>query len=199
MRFIVNTDFRLDCHFEMPKTRSIAKDVHSHLALKVKSYSASVGASIQQPICTPTFIDEDDPAYSNGTDFEIVAVVHWPEERAEEEYWITTYSYEPNDRRLRLTLKDFQRVDENGVPQYRKYRGAHYPIYDLPKQIGFLKRNRHDGVWMGAAWVAPNIASDMLTLLLHADVQYVALHEIRIRRKRAIFGIRLQTNDPAEE
>jgi hypothetical protein len=199
MRFIVNTDFRPDCHFEMPKTRSKLKDVHSHLSLKVKSYSARVGALIQQPIYTPTFIDENDPAYSHGTDFEIVAVVHWPEERAEETYWITIYSYELNDRRLRLTLKDFQRADKNGVPQYRQYRGDHYPIFDLPKQIGFLQRNRHYGVWTGAVWVAPNIASDMLTLLLHTDVQYIALHEIKTQRKRGIFGIRLQTNDPAEE
>ena len=183
----------------MAKTRSKSKESHSHLALRVKSYSASTNASVYLPVATPTFVDENRSAYSFGTDLELIAFAHWPEERAEEEFWLTIYSLQLNDRRLRLALKDFHKVNEKGELQYRKYRGDDYPIYDLPRQIGFLQKNRHYGVWTGAAWVSPNVVSDMLALLLHREPLYIALHEIRVERRRAIFGMSLQTNDPAEE
>ena len=195
----VNTVLDSDRHYPMAKKNSKAKESHSHLALQVKSYSARASASINHPVCTPTFIDEDDLAHSFGTDLEIIAVAHWPEERAEEEFWLSVYTLNPTDWRLRSTLKSFHQTDEHGTPQYRRYHGKDFPIYDLPKQIGFLQKNRHYGVWTGAAWVSPSVATDMLSLLLHIDTPYVAIHELRVQRKHGIVGISLQTNDPAEE
>lgn len=183
----------------MPKSRSRVTEVHSHLALRVKSYSANTSASVTHADCTPTLIDENELAHSFGTGLDLIAVTHWPEERAEEEFWLSIYGLKPMDWRLRRRLKDYQAVDEQGSLKYRKYRGDYYPIYELPKQIGYLQKNRHYGVWAGAAWVSPDVASDMLTMLLHIEAPYLALHEIRISRKRGIVRISLQTNDPAEE
>ncbi|MDZ7790295.1 MAG: hypothetical protein U5L08_07360 [Xanthomonadales bacterium] len=96
-------------------------------------------------------------------------------------------------------MKDFHKANEKGELRYRKYRRDDYPVYDLPKQIGFLQKNRHYKVWTGAVWIAQNVVSDMLALLLRFDSLYIALHEVRVQRRRGIFGITLQTNDPAEE
>jgi len=78
-------------------------------------------------------------------------------------------------------------------------RGELRPVYDVPEGIGILNKVRGTQNWTGAAWVAPNTISDMLTLLPTVDPLYVFLHEVKIGRNRWIKGITLQTTDPAEE
>ena len=182
----------------MPKKRVKSK-VYALLALRLRQYSAHVDASINAELHMPAFRYDGTRIYSFDSRIELAATAYWPEERAGEEFALSIYGLSPYDDRLPQTLKDCQERDEKGALRFRKVRGELRPVYDVPEGIGILNKVRGTQNWTGAAWVAPNTISDMLTLLPTVDPLYVFLHEVKIGRNRWIKGITLQTTDPAEE
>ena len=183
----------------MPKKRAKAKKFNALLALRLQRYSAHVDASINSELHMPAFRYEGTKIYSFDSRLELAATAYWPDERAGEEFAFTIYGLSHYDERLQQTLKDCQERDDKGDLRFRKVRGELRPVYDVPEGIGILNKVRGTQNWTGAAWVAPNTISDMLTLLPTVDPLYVFLHEVKIGRNRWIKGITLQTTDPAEE
>ena len=90
-------------------------------------------------------------------------------------------------------------LDEYGAHKYRKVRGNMVPVYDIPKDIGFLDKVRGGKAWSGAVWVAPQTTTDMLAVLPSVRPLYLALHELKIERRRFVSSLTLQTTHPAEE
>jgi len=81
----------------------------------------------------------------------------------------------------------------------RKVRGQDIPIYDVPKGIGIIEKQRGVNVWSCCAWVSPQMVTDMLSLLPNVKPMYVSVQEHKVGRNRWVAGMSLQTSDPAED
>ncbi len=73
------------------------------------------------------------------------------------------------------------------------------PVYDVPKGIGYIERQRGIRVWWGCVWVKQQTVSDMLNLLPNVRPLFIMIHERRIGRTRWIIGLTLDTKNPDEE
>tara|TARA_R110002096_G_scaffold61399_4_gene152604 strand:+ start:5253 stop:5549 length:297 start_codon:yes stop_codon:yes gene_type:complete len=98
-----------------------------------------------------------------------------------------------------LTLADCHICDDKGSPKYRKVRGKEIPIYDIPKGIGRLERQRGTTNWLGNVWVSPQSVTDMLALLPNVKPLFLTIHEMRAERNHWIVGLTLQTKKPEDE
>jgi len=183
----------------MPRRKKTRAEEYTFLALKLSGFDAAINASINYEVRDPRHYQDDAKVYTFGSQLDIEGVSTYPEERAGETYCLTVYGSEPCHDRFTLTLADCHVRDDHGVPMYRKVRGKEVPVYDVPKGIGHLERQRGTRTWVGWLWVLPQTVNDMLTLLPQVRPLYVDIHELRIGRQRWIVGLTLQTTDPAEE
>lgn len=177
------------------------KEVHTHLAIRVRNYAVQVSGSINHEIYHHIGLwdNGDDLVYEFGIRIEIAGVSIYPKERADDTYEITIHGDDARSRGYGATLKDMHARDAHGSLRYRRYRGKEVPIYDQPRSLGLLNKARGESRWVGWLFTPSRFARDMLVLLSHGRDLFVALHERRIGRTRWIHGISLQTNDPTEE
>jgi hypothetical protein len=138
---------------------------HTHLAIRVETYTASATAGINPALYgnNPKDIVGDEVILESSMGLEVRGVCTYPPTRADQTYEITIHAEKA--ARAALRVKDIHRRDENNIPQYRKIRGNLYPVYDLPAGLGMIERRRSDGVWGGWAFVEPKILNNMLVLL----------------------------------
>lgn len=141
----------------------------------------------------------DEKIYRFESYLEVEGVSTYPETLAGNPFHLTIRGSESRHGEFSLTLDDFHVKNEDGSRKYRKARGLEIPVYDVPKGIGILERQRGTKSWNGYVWVKPQIITDMLTLLPHITPLFLALHEHKVERSRWITGLTLQTTDPAEE
>lgn len=174
-------------------------DGYAFLGIKVNGYIVRINASINYDVRDPHHYHDDAMVYEFGSSLEIDGTCTYPEEREDEAYQFTIYGAEPRSGRFDLKLDDCHVRDDNGGRVYRKARGKEIPVYDVPKGIGPLERQRGTQLWTGWCWVTPLVVTDMLALLPNADPLFVGIHELKMGRKRWIVGLTLQTNDPGEE
>ncbi|MCP4445835.1 MAG: hypothetical protein GY811_10900 [Myxococcales bacterium] len=109
------------------------------------------------------------------------------------------YGDQSDERDFDQRLQEFRAMDKNGDPKYRKSRGHYLPVYEIPKGVGFIQKERGVNCWNGCIWVPNETVAMMLTLLNGMGVLFVELHERRIARSRWINSLTLQTTDPAYE
>lgn len=183
----------------MVKRKKQPTEVHEHLSIRVEKFRARVDSSINYEVRQPRYRHEGMRVYEFLTNLEIEGVCDWPEEREGDEYSITVYGSERHAGEFMTTLKDYHVRDEDGSLIYRKNRGKSVPVYDVPKGIGLLDRQRGTGSWSGCIWVLPRVTSDMLALLPNYSPLYLAIHECKEGRQRRIIGLALQTAHPAFE
>lgn len=183
----------------MPKTPKKPQRVHTHLGLKLTDHSVSAGAGINHAVHDPRLRHDETPVYSFSTSIEFVAVATYPEDRLEQQLILSVYGDQADMEGFSQVLGDRHARAEDGEPEYRKLRGQLVPVYDLPKGIGYLEKVRGQQSWRGAAWIPPQMVTDMLILLVGNRPLYLSLHELKVARRRWIVGLTLQTTDPAEE
>lgn len=142
---------------------------------------------------------ENEPLYHFLAHLEIAATCTYLDERAGDTFDLTIYGEDHPDSDVFWKLKDVQVIGEYHAPQYREYRGERVPVYDPPKGMGTLDRERGRSHWRGAIWAQPRFLSDALTLLGQCRLLFMEIVERKIERRRWIQGITLQSTDPAEE
>jgi hypothetical protein len=110
---------------------------------------------------------------------------------------LTIYAGEPDE--FARTLKDYQAYDANYRPLRRRVRGVEVTVYRLPAGLGLIDKRRGLNAWTCALWVDRQLTSDMISMLGRFDPLYVAIHEMKVERRRWALSVALQTTNPAEE
>ena len=172
---------------------------HTHLAIRVESYSAIAGAGINPTLYrdNPRDIIPEDLVLEGSLGLEVRGVCIYPPPRADQKFEITIHT--ENASKTGLRVKDLHKRDANNAPLYRKNRGELYPVYDLPAGLGIIERRRSDDVWGGWVFVEAKVVTNMLILLGQKQQSYLAINERKIGRHRWIWHLSLQTTDPAAE
>jgi hypothetical protein len=188
----------------MAPKRRIRKqqEEHTHLALRVEGYEAEVSAAVNRHVYAPHLaydFDDSDPLYKFTARLVITATSIDPEQRAGEAYELTIRGDDTRSHGIGLTLRDVQVRDEDGTPQYRKYRGRQVPVYTTRHGLGLLNKVAGEARWTAWLFVSVQCTNDMLTLLGHKRDLFVSLEEMRQGRDRWVRSISVQTTDPREE
>ena len=110
-----------------------------------------------------------------------------------------SWGAEPHPGAFSRTLRDYQARDKQWRPLYRTRRGQEEPIFDPPKGVGIVLRQRGTQRWEVLVDAAPRLVSDMLQLLKAERCLYVSIYERKIERVRWAQYLTLQTRDPASE
>jgi hypothetical protein len=183
----------------MAKRKKSSKPEYSFSTIKLVGYRASIDASIGHEVRDPRHYYDDAKVYDFRSQVEMEGIFMYPEERIDEKIQMTVLSSDSDHHNFDLTLKDCHVRDDHGSPKYRKARGKEIPIYDIPKGIGYIEKQRGTRDWIGCAWVRHYTLTDMLTLLPDVRPLYITFHERRLDRTNWIVGLTLQTNNPEEE
>jgi hypothetical protein len=184
------------------KRQSKAEEQHTHLSIRVEGYDANVEAAVNHHVYAPQYAwkpDDDDPLYEFTNRLRIVGRSTYPADRIGDTFEVTMYGDCAPSRRIDAKLRDAQARDERGALRFREYRGRRIPIYNPPSGLGLLQKVRGEARWTGWLRVAPRVVNDALVLLGHGKPLFMAVHERKDMRSRWVQGVRLQTNDPAEE
>lgn len=175
------------------------KEEYDFLSIRVTDYKAYVDASINHDVRDKRYYHDDAKVYKFSSHVEITGICTWPEEKEGDEYVMTIYGSEIRTGDFDLTLSDCHVLDERSIPKFKKVRGKEVPIYDVPKGLGTIEKQRGIALWSGCLWVSPQGITNMLNLLPNVTPLYMFIHERNIERNRWIVGFTLQTSDPAEE
>ena len=167
--------------------------------IKVDSFQARIGASINYEVRDKHHYRDDAMVHDFSSALEIEGEEVYSDDDSRMKYEFTVYGSEPSHQPFSLTLDDCHVRDEDSTRQYRKVRGRQEPIYDVPKGIGHLERQRGKNAWLGWLWVNPETVSQMLSLMPHVKPLYIEVHRLKIDRQYWIVGFTLQSNDPSEE
>jgi hypothetical protein len=182
----------------MARRRKDGSPSYTLLSIRLSRFTARIDASVNYMVRDPRHYQEDAKVYEFASSLEVEGDCTHPKERAGEPYRITVYGHEPNEGQFALTLADCQARDDKGLRRYRKRGDKQVPLYNVPKGIGLLDRQRGTRIWAGTAWVSPQVVTDMLTLLPHVRPLYIAFQELRVERTRWIVSLTLQTSKPDE-
>jgi len=180
------------------RKKSSASEYFIHHA-ELTGYSASIDASINHKVREPRYFEDDAKVYDFGSHLELEGNFIEQDERSKEEFQLSIYGSDSDHHDYELTLANCQVQDENGSLKYRKARGKEIPVYDVPKGIGYIERQRGTRIWMGCVWVKQQTVTDMLTLLPNIRPLFIMIHERSIGKNIGIIGITLLTKNPEEE
>ena len=183
----------------MDRRRPKQVQEHTHLAISVESYSASVSTGINPKLYGNNSRDivPEDLLLDSSLRLEVRGVCTYPAPRANKRVEIT---FHPEDAsKVGLRVKDLHRKDSSNAPLYRKNRGELCPVYDLPVGLGLIEKRRGDDVWAGWVFVQQRVLTNILILLGQRQPAYLSINERRIERHRWILHISVQTSDPAAE
>ena len=115
---------------------------YSLLSIKIRDHKARVGASINHKANDKRYRHDELRVYQFDSALEIAGICTYPEERSGDRYQVTVYGDRFDEGDLDARLKEFHIKDKDGNPKYRKSRGHHLPVYDIPKGVGYLQKNR---------------------------------------------------------
>jgi hypothetical protein len=159
---------------------------YSLISITIRNYKARVGASINHEAREKRNQHDELRVYEFDSYLEIAGVCTYPEERSGEQYVLTGYGKGPDEKGFDARLKEFRVKDSNGDFKYRKSGGYQLPVYEAPKGIGFLQKERGENSWNGCAWVPNQTVFLMLDLLERRGPVFAALHERKVARHRWI-------------
>ncbi|PCJ95120.1 MAG: hypothetical protein COA45_12390 [Zetaproteobacteria bacterium] len=168
------------------------------LGIEITNHTTAINASINYEVRKTRKCTGDEEIYSFNSYIEIEGFRIYPEGHNDITYSITIYGEERADWPFSLKLNDCQKIDDELIPIYRKIRGKEVPVYDLPKGIGYIERQRGIQHWRGAIWVPQRTITDMLALLPHVQPLYLDILTIMEKKHQNITSLSLQTNNPAE-
>lgn len=166
---------------------------------ELTGYSASIDASINYKVRETRYYEDDAKIYDFVSHLELEGLFIDPEERADEELILTVYGSDSGHCDFELKLADCQIRDDNGSLKYRKARDKVVPVYNVPKGLGYIERQRGTRIWTGCVWVKQQSVTDMLTLLPNVRPLFIVIHERHIGRTKWIAGLTLATKNPEDE
>jgi hypothetical protein len=184
------------------KKRRKTEPAYTQLGVHLERYEAEAGVDVNFHLEHPelAFHDpDDDPLFEHITQLVLTGTATYPPDRAGESFELTIRGDDNLSTRVGLKLRDMQLKDENGVPQYREYRGQTLPVYRSVPGIASVSRAGKTAPWTAWITLAPRLVSDMLTLLSVGGRLHLAILERKQGRERWIRRLALQTRDPANE
>jgi hypothetical protein len=183
----------------MTRRQPKAAQEHTHLAIRVESYSARVNAGINPALYGNSLRDifPEDFVVESSLGLEVRGVCTYPPPRADQKFELSVRT--ENASRVAQRVKDIHTRDATNAPQYRKHRGELYPVYDLPAGLGLIEQRRGENIWAGWVFAEPKVVTDMLILLGQNQPSYLSINERKIERHRWIWHMSVQTDDPAAE
>jgi hypothetical protein len=126
---------------------------YSLISIRIQNHKARVGASINHKANDKRYQHDELRVYQFDSSLEIAGICNYPDDRSGETFLITVYGDQPGEGELNARLRDFHIKDKYGDPKYRKLRGRHMPVYEIPKGVGFLQKVRGKNSWYGCIWV----------------------------------------------
>ena len=176
-----------------------AAEIHTHLGIRVEKVEARIGTGLNHDLVSrnPFSDSPKDFVFEFGAAVVFHGVAIYPPERQGEKFEIQAVAKVSG--RPRLTFKDVQEHDKDGLPVYRKRRENQVPVYRPPNGLGVLERRRYDEVWYSYLFVEPAFCSNALAMIGLNRQLYLAVHEVKVERRRWIRGLSIQTTDPTDE
>lgn len=184
------------------KKKPVAKEEHTHLAIRIDGYDVNLEAAVNRYAYDPRYAFRDpsgEPLYPLSVRLVIAGTCTYPKDRAGNAYEVTIYGDDARVVEWGLKLKDIPKTDERGARQYRSYRGKQIPVYDPPPGIGHLEKTRGESAWTAWVWCSVPFANGLVVLLGQHRELFLAIHECRVQRDRFVRSLTLQTSDPASE
>lgn len=174
---------------------------YTSIAMRVDTYEVETNASLNfsLKLADPQFLHEEDPVFCRETTLELFGVVLFPTARAGDEFRITLRGGNDGSGWLGLTIKDVQKRDEHGSPIFRQRRGKSVPVYEPPLGIAVLEKERGKSAWTAWVTIQPELARDMLVMLVHHKPLFLVIRERKVERRRWIESIALRTQEPEPE
>jgi len=184
----------------MPTNKKGKKEEEYNLLIaKVNGFSANVGASVNYETYNKRTAHNKTRVFNFNCDLEILGTLSEPEERAGSSVSIEISSRELHGTGHNSLLDDYPVLDQDFQPQHKVRNGVSSPIYNPPKSIGYIERQRGTHIWKSWVWIAPNTVSDMLTLLTSTQQLYLTIDEVKDGKYRRVRSITLQTTNPSDE
>lgn len=151
-------------------------DEHTFLALQVDGFHVFAGAGINLSLLGPSFDWQSDQqsVFTSDIRLEILATCLYPPERTASLFEVTVVGV--CGRGPELTLKDINATSKTGAALYKERRGIAQPIYNVPRGIAVLQKNRGMDRWTTWVKINPIVVGQMLQILQVSKTSYLALH-----------------------
>ena len=124
----------------MVSRKKQAKEQYELLAIELTGYKASVDAAINYEVRDKRLRHGGTKIFDFVTSLGLEGVCLYPEEREGEKYYLSVRGEGHPSWPHSMTLNDCHVLDEHGAHKYRKVRGEQVPVYDIPRNIGFLDK-----------------------------------------------------------
>lgn len=180
------------------KVRRQRQDTFDFPYLWLTGYDIQIELGVNHRLrMNPLWSDLDSRVMEASSQLEVRGKCFYPEERKGEKFVFTLFAT-PNPPGFTDTVADIQQRDAHGAPRYRTYRGYPVPVFDCPKGVAMLRRERRADAWNAWMQVPEGYISDCLSALSTRAVRYIHIHEHIVERERWINSFSIQSNDPAE-
>jgi len=180
------------------KARRQRQDTFDFLYLWLTGYDVQAELGVNHRLrMNPLWSNLDTRVMEARSELEVRGKCFYPEERKEEKFVLTLMG-DPGPGDFSHTVADIQQHDAHGAPRYRTYRGCPVPVFECPKGVAILRRERHVDTWNACMHVPENYISDCLVVLSTKAARYIYIHEHIVEKERWINSFSIQSNDPTE-
>lgn len=180
------------------KARRQHQDTFDFLYLWLTGYDVQVELGINHRLrMNPLWSDLNTRVMEARSELEVRGKCFYPEERKGEKFVFTLIAT-PCPPGFADTVEDIQQRDAHGAPRYRTYRGYPVPVFECPKGVARLRRERRADAWSAWMQVPEGYISDCLSALSTRAARYIYIHEHIVEKERWINSFSIQSSDPDE-
>lgn len=180
------------------KARRQRQDTFDFLCLWLTGYDVQVELGVNHRLrMNPLWSNLDTRVMEARSELEVRGKCFYPEERKGEKFLLRLLG-DPSPADFSHTVADIQQRDTHGAPRYRMYRGYQLPVFECPKGVAILRRERRADTWNAWMPVPENYIRDCLVVLSSKAARYIYIHEHVVQRERWIHSFSIQSNDPTE-
>lgn len=183
----------------MPRNaRRKRQETFDFLYLWLTGYDVQVELGVNHRLrMNPLWSDLDTCVMEARSELEVRGKCFYPEERKGEKLVLTLMG-DPCPADFAHTVADIQQRDAHGAPRYRTYRGYPVPVFECPKGVARLRRERRTDAWNAWMHVPESYISDCLVVLSTKTARYIHIHEHIVEKEHWINSFSIQSNDPTE-
>lgn len=182
--------------------QTVKADERMRVGIQIDSYDVAIETSVNSDAFHPQYswnLDEDAPLYPIRARLYLRGASVYPDERVGDRYEITICGKDSQSRSLNMKLSDIQARDKFGARRYQSYRGRDIPIFEPPKGLCTVEKQRGEGIWR--LWIFERCAfvAQALAVLRHHSSCFVALDAHKVERHWWIRSFSVQTLHPEIE
>ena len=179
-------------------SRKTKREEYAFLSLAVAGFDIRSSISLNHEVRDPRYRQPETKIYKQYSAIELYCRNIDPDELPTCTYHFSLYGHTTDQMNPDLSLDDFHVVYDEGIKKYRRRGGVDEPVWDIPRGISVLDKQRGEQHWTTALWLTPIFLSDMIALLTSNRDLYVACHVKKVNRAHWLIGFDLQTENPLE-